>query len=271
MLTTLNSKLPKLDTQPLRDLEASLKYEKNTPDLRWESEAATHVGRVRSVNEDAFFQADDLRLWAVADGMGGLSRGHFASGAVIKALQQFSPQQSLAQYIGELENALIAINEKCRTAFRGKRCGTTIALLLEYGNHCIFLWAGDSRIYRLRDGQLKLMTVDHSLAQEKYLNGQLSFDEAITHPSMHTLTRAIGAHRTLRLEMRHDRVEEGDSYLICSDGLYNDYYSQEMEKILLNQPTEAALQALVDGALARGGKDNITAIVVTATAEKQTK
>lgn len=235
--------------------------------LRYESSGSTHKGWVRFVNEDAYLELSDARLWAVADGMGGHKRGDYASKAVIKALNGFSRQSgsyknSLINTIEDLQNRLVEANQVCQKAFQARRIGSTVALLFEFGGHCFFLWAGDSRIYRLRDGNLEQMTHDHSLAQEKFNRGELNQDEAESHPSAHILTRAIGVHRHLKLELRYSRAMPGDRYLLCSDGLYSAVDTEEILANLSLKTRNEALESLMRSALDRGGRDNITAILV---------
>ena len=248
--------------QRISELEVALCAESTQQKLIWNSTASTHVGRVRHINEDAFFSADEQRIWAVADGMGGHSRGDYASKSIVMILNRFVRQETLEQNINDIEDRLIEINQRCLNAFKRKRVGTTIALLFEFANHCFFIWAGDSRIYRLREGNLNLMTLDHSLAQEKYARGELSLEEASTHPSANILTRAIGVHQSLRLEMQYTPAKAGDRYLICSDGLYNDLDFESIRDILSNTDSDQALNGLIDCALDKGGRDNITAMII---------
>jgi len=217
--------------------------------IAWHSASHTDVGRVRHINEDAFLDSQEQRLWVVADGMGGQSRGDFASSAVVKQLRTFPPQGSLLANLQDLEARLQAANEQCRTAFRKHRPGTTVAAMHAHGNYCFCLWAGDSRVYRLRDRQLEQLTEDHSLAQRT-----------------HVLTRAVGIRENLELDLRYSPVQHGDRYLLCSDGLYNPVEFPELRSLLAQGTAEEACTALVDSALAGGGRDNITVIVVDAIA-----
>lgn len=238
----------------------------NTSSISVSSHGTTHKGKVRFVNEDAYLELTETKLWAVADGMGGHKRGDYASNAIVKALQGFSRKSAgkdhLLSLIDDLQQRLAGANEACKTAFRGKRVGSTVALLFEFGGYCFFLWAGDTRIYRLRDTQLELMTRDHSLAQEKCDKGELNHDEAREHPSAHILTRAIGVNRHLKLELRCAEAMPGDRYLLCSDGLYRGVELEKMRNTLNMESPDTALTTLITSALDSGGHDNITAIVV---------
>ncbi len=230
----------------------------------WRSASHTDVGRVRPINEDAFLDAPEQRLWVVADGMGGHSRGDYASSAVVKQLGAFPHNSSLLFNLKDLEDRIQTANDKCRTAFRNKKPGTTVVAMLAHGGHCFFLWAGDSRVYRLRDQTLEQLTVDHSVAQKKVASGEISAEEADDHKDAHVLTRAVGIRAEVQLDLAYARVQEGDRYLLCSDGMYNPVDSSELQNCLAQGGPEDACQALVSSAMAHGGPDNITVIVVEA-------
>lgn len=255
--------MPYIDYQELAALDARIRNEVVVPQVVWQSAGHSHVGRVRQLNEDAFFNSTDLGLWAVADGMGGHSRGDYASKVVVESLVHFAVQQSLPETIVHLEARLREAHGICRSTFRGERVGSTVAALLSYSPYVFCVWAGDSRIYRLRENRLKLMTRDNTVAQEKYARGELTASQAATHPTANILTRAVGVHQTLHLDLDFDRVAPEDRYLICSDGLYNHLSFADIERYL-SGPTAQALDTLVDRALQAGGRDNITAIITEA-------
>jgi len=146
--------------------------------------------------------------------------------------------------------------------YQKKVIGSTVAAFLAYQTLAIFLWAGDSRVYRLRDGTLALMTEDHSLVQERFRRGEMSRDEAQMLPSANVLTRAIGIHQNLRIEMLSANIQSGDRYLISSDGLYRDFSFDEVQKMLSDEAVDDLLDKMVSEALHRGGRDNITGILV---------
>lgn len=232
--------------------------------VTWHSASRTDLGRVRPINEDAFLDSEDQRLWVVADGMGGHSRGDYASSAVIRHLREFPHQHSVLANLQDLEARLQAANEECRTAFRNKRPGTTVVTMLAHGGHVFSLWAGDSRLYRLRDQQLEQLTQDHSVAQEKYASGELTKQESINHPGAHVLTRAVGIREGLQLELAYSQVQPGDRYLLCSDGLYNPVESHDIHALLGSGTPDEACEALLNLALKNGAPDNVTVIVAAA-------
>lgn len=237
--------------------------------IAWHSASRTDLGRVRHINEDAFLDSEDQRLWVVADGMGGHSRGDYASSAVIRHLREFPHQHAVLANLQDLEARLRTANEECRTAFRNKRPGTTVVTMLAHGGYCFFLWAGDSRVYRLRDRALEQLTLDHSVAQQKHAQGELTEEESRTHRSAHVLTRAVGIREDLQLELAYTQVQRGDRYLLCSDGLYNPVEAHDIHALLREGTPEEACGALVDRALENGGGDNITVIVVDAAVPDQ--
>ena len=232
--------------------------------ITWNSASHTDAGRVRHINEDAFLDSEEQRLWVVADGMGGQSRGDYASSVVVAQLRAFPRQNSLLANLQDMESRLQVAHEKCRTAFRKHRPGTTVAAMHAHGNYCFLLWAGDSRIYRLRGRELEQLTRDHSRAQEKFARGELTEQEMENHHTAHVLTRSVGAHRNLRLEIGYSPVQAGDRYVLCSDGLYNPVESGELRAAMGQGTPEEACQSLIDLALERGGPDNITVVVVDA-------
>ena len=260
--------MSEMNLQQLANIADSFEANENArPEtaLAWHSASQTDVGRVRHMNEDAFLDSDEQRLWVVADGMGGSSRGDYASGAVVKQLSAFPRQSSLLVNLQDLEARLHTANEKCRTAFRTMKPGTTVVAMLAHGNYCFFLWAGDSRLYRLRDGQFEQLTEDHSVARQKHANGELTAEESESHPSAHVLTRAVGIRKKLELDLDYAEVQPGDRYLLCSDGLYNPTELADIQSALAQGAPGEACETLVDLAMAGGGQDNITVIVVDAT------
>ena len=250
--------------QQLANSRLSTIHDHKKPTLQWHSAGMTHRGQVRPINEDAFLADDALRLWAVADGLGGMKRGDYASRTTVKGLAGFVRKANLADCLQDIEARLLKANDDCRGKFRGQGSGTTIATLLTYGDHCWFLWAGDSRIYRLRGGHLQQMTTDHSVAQDKFGRGELTVEEKEEHPSSHILTRAVGIHRQLKLELAGAKAEPGDRYLLCSDGLYRELDATQLQAILAHQSLQQAVDTLINRALDSGGRDNISAVVVEA-------
>ncbi len=242
----------------------------NHSDFDWTSCALTHVGHVRTTNEDSFLESREMCLWAVADGMGGHAAGDVASRLVVDSLASFAPHDHVSDSIDCLEDRLIDANRECLAIVENdaihQGMGSTAAVLYATGKHCFVLWAGDSRVYRLRDGELEQLTEDHSLVQEMYALGHLSEEGMATHPSANIITRAIGVAEHLFVDIDYREVSGGDRFLLCSDGLTRDLRDGDVQRLLAGGSPTQACEALLKEALARGGGDNTTVIVVESAA-----
>ncbi|MEM7258608.1 MAG: protein phosphatase 2C domain-containing protein [Pseudomonadota bacterium] len=232
--------------------------------LTWHSVSATETGYVRSVNEDALLDLREQALWVVADGMGGHSFGDRASRTVIEQLADFSAGTTAQQSLDDIRSRLITANDLCRNEASGKIMGTTVAALYIHENQCFFIWAGDSRIYRHRGDGLVQLTEDHSYVQELVSLGELKREDMEQHPSSNIITRAVGVHSDLDIEITQATVQPGDRYLICTDGLFKDLNQGEIAGAMGLVSADETLDSLVQLALDRGGRDNITAIVMQA-------
>jgi protein phosphatase len=235
--------------------------------LRWTSASRTHPGAVREINEDALLDCPERGLWAVADGMGGHSRGDMASRITIDALDHMPAAAGLEQAVSEVHARLGAVNHRLQmeAALRDVgTIGTTVVVLLASEGRCAYLWAGDSRIYRYRDGMLKQLTSDHSVVGELMARGALSPTDAASHPARNLVTRAIGAMETLEADDGAVDVAGGDMFLLCSDGLSNEVGDEDIAQILACRDCRLAAQRLVDRALAHGGRDNVSVVVALA-------
>lgn len=252
------------DTPDSPAQEASRQHDatRQSDELRWYSCAASEVGHVRKINEDSFLDAQEQSLWVVADGMGGHSRGDRASQSIIESIQGFVALPSAMDSINDLLRRLGIANDICRLAANGEVMGSTVVALYLHTDQAYILWAGDSRLYRYRDGECTQLTDDHSLVQELYRLGELTAEEAENHPSSNVITRAIGVADTIDVQVRQVDLAPGDRFLLCSDGLFKDVKPAEVEANLSQPSPLQALEELVKLALRRGGTDNITAIVV---------
>lgn len=236
------------------------------PAFRCVSAGATHVGRVRKVNEDALVERPDIGLWAVADGVGGASAGDRASGLVAEALGRVGRPVTAAAFLGEVCDALKGANDQLQAeaAQRGgqRLSATTVVALLVFDQHFACVWAGDSRLYRLRDDRLQPISRDHSLVQEMVDAGTLTPEAARTHPQANVVTRAVGAERELVLERVQDRLRHDDVFLLCSDGLTKMLDDREIARLLRDRPVEIAVEMLIAATLERGAIDNVTVVAV---------
>ena len=234
--------------------------------LTYRSVACSHTGLVRSHNEDSYLDRPDLGLWAVADGMGGMTAGDVASQAIVRALNSLDVQPSGPAFVAEIKRRLAGVNDELRALAASRRTptaiGSTVAGLLAFRDHFACFWAGDSRIYRLRGGELDRLTRDHSLVQDMMDAGLLSPEAAESHPHASVIQRAVGVDDTLELEFTHARIRPGDVFLLCSDGLTRMVGDEELERELGRLPLDAICDTLLALVLERGAKDNVTMILV---------
>ena len=241
----------------------------------------TDIGRRRQVNEDAFFFDDALGLYVVADGMGGHAAGEVASAEAVDtvhgmvrrgapALERLAEgepsEDAIRQAIRVLESAVqaatymvfgIAQHEPDRQGM-----GTTLSALAICGRFGITAQVGDSRVYMIRDGKASLLTEDHTLVAWQLKQGIITEEEAAVSPHRNVITRAVGSRDYVQVDTRFFECRSGDSYLLCSDGLHGYVSDDELPRIVELGP-EIATQKLIDMANERGGRDNITAVVVT--------
>ncbi len=236
-------------------------------EFQWTSASRSHVGLIRQINEDSILDRAERGLWAVADGMGGHALGDVASRMIVDALASLPPSDSLAQTVAGVHGSLQAVNRLllAEAALRNARViGSTVVVLTARERYCTFIWAGDSRAYLYRNGQLRQLTRDHSQVEELKSIGSITSEDALHHPARNLITRAVGATDTLDLDEETIEVDDGDVFLLCSDGLSNEVSEQEMQNILAAGDCLLAAEALVDMALQGGGHDNISVVVVHA-------
>lgn len=227
--------------------------------------AKSHVGYKRKVNEDAVLALPAQNIWVVSDGMGGHEAGDYASSLIADriamipvGLEPTERMHALREAINESHEIILKEAEA-----RGRGIiGATVAALMVANGHFVGLWAGDSRIYRLRDGQIDMLTTDHSAVAELVLSGQMTWDEAEQHPQSNAITRAVGVGDTLELDKIRGEVLHGDRFLICSDGLTKYATFEMLRTVLGREPLETVSGRLIEIALNGGGADNITVIVL---------
>ncbi|MFY9634630.1 MAG: protein phosphatase 2C domain-containing protein [Cellulosimicrobium cellulans] len=228
----------------------------------------TDRGLRRELNEDSFIASDPV--FAVADGMGGHEAGEIASGMCVRALaampQLASGERSVTAAV--LQQYLLRADSSIREV-TGARAGTTLtgAVVVEQMGmpYWLVMNIGDSRTYRLSQGNFAQVSVDHSEVQELVDAGEITPEQATVHPRRHVVTRALGTGDETEADYWLLPVEEGDRILICSDGLNAELTDEHIHRILstVGHPQDA-VDALIQAALRNGGRDNVTVIVVDA-------
>jgi protein phosphatase len=231
----------------------------------YETGAATHVGKVRQQNEDSYLLAPKSGVWAVADGMGGHAAGDLASHIVVTELEQIATPSSAAELLASCEARMVSANSRLRQIAgerEGELIGTTVAVLLIYQQFFACVWAGDSRIYRVRSSGIEQISVDHTEAQLLMGEGKLTAEEAKAWPRRNVITRAIGVYDDPELEMIDGTVEPHDIFILCSDGLTGHVDDQEIYAFAAENSPQRACDLLVELTLDRGASDNVTVVMV---------
>jgi PPM family protein phosphatase len=233
--------------------------------LRWGG--ATHVGRVRTLNEDHFVARPDENLWVVADGMGGHNGGEIASEIASETVGTAFVHRSIDGLIEAVETANAAVYNAGVEDPQLTGMGTTVVALAVVDHEATEVLAianvGDSRCYRYADGELDQVTTDHSLVAEMVREGSLSPEEAAVHPQRNIVTRVLGVHDDVPVDIFAVDPYPGDRYLLCSDGLFNEVPEEGIASVLRSvaDPNQAAAE-LVHLAIDGGGRDNITVVLV---------
>ncbi|MCW2523687.1 MAG: protein phosphatase [Frankiales bacterium] len=232
-----------------------------THTLAWAT--ATDVGRVREQNEDSLVAADGL--FAVADGMGGRRAGEVASALAVQVLaERAGEQRTAAQLVAAVAAANQAVVEAGAASGERQGMATTLTgLALVSAEQWVVFNIGDSRVYRWAEQRFEQLTIDHSAVQEMVSAGFLDSAAARTHPRRNVVTRALGSLPAPETDVWPLAVRRGDRFLACSDGLTNELTDTEIAAVLrADAAPQAAADALVARALAAGGSDNVTVIVV---------
>ena len=247
--------------------EEARSLEQDTSSFMWTSASRTHPGRVRQVNEDACLEQSDHGLWAVADGMGGHSLGDLASGLAVQSLLDLPPTQRLEQRVSLALDRLWEVNRHLRAEAPRRNVpliGTTIAALVACGNLCTCLWAGDSRIYLYRARRLTQLTRDHSHIEAARWRHVCGCEDTVELPKANHITHALGAEDTLHVDQVTVELNDGDIFLLCTDGLSNVISELGIEQALLSGICRMSCDTLIEMALERKARDNVTAVVVHA-------
>ncbi|MDR0593291.1 MAG: protein phosphatase 2C domain-containing protein [Bifidobacteriaceae bacterium] len=231
------------------------------------SSARTDVGRKRQVNEDSVVAADPVFL--VADGMGGHQAGDAASRTVVNRMKALAGRQATVESVKQALDAARAQVMSLPAQASGRAAGTTVSGVVVVSQNGLPYWLvvniGDSRTYRLSDDRLEQLSIDHSEIQELLAKGQISAEQAKTHPRRNVVTRALGGGFAYDPDYWLVPMEPHDRILICSDGLTAEVPDTKIAELLRAHPEPtAATNALIRAALAAGGKDNVSVVVVDA-------
>lgn len=244
-----------------------------------ESFGLSDVGRKREKNEDSFLLKSACHFYMVADGMGGHVGGEFASKLAVETVGDIvaellrDPEATLPEtgeirpgdYKSYLQYAIHTasgrIFEKAKQNTKLQGMGTTTVCLLFQKNKVYVANVGDSRAYRIRGKKIEQLTVDHSLVEEQLRAGIIQPSEAKEHRLKNIITRSVGFQDEVEADITAKTLQEGDFFLICTDGLYNLVGQEEVLDVVLNQNLQNACRHLIDIANSRGGDDNITVIL----------
>ena len=226
--------------------------------------ALTDVGKVRAINQDALVVDEKLMLFGVADGMGGHNGGETASAGARDGM--IAALQGKDASLEALRDAVVQVNADLFRQQAGDEklagMGTTLSIIWMSGHFVYLGHVGDSRVYRFRDGELTQMTDDHSLVGELMRAGYLTPEQAENHPNKNVILRAVGTEAGIDVDLAVEERKQGDLWLVCSDGLHGMVKDEKMEAILAEHAPETAVRLLMDAALAAGGRDNISVVLV---------
>lgn len=232
----------------------------------------THQGMTRHSNEDAYGVYPDLSLYIVADGLGGHAGGEVASRTAVEAIKEC---------IASAENASLKMRDRIITAIHeanlkvlseaGKEknlhgMGTTVAVVMRSGDNTLVAHVGDSRVYLVHGNVISRLTKDHTVVEEYVRLGLLTPQDALCHPSRHTLSRAVGTSGDVDVDIREIQFQAGDTLLLCTDGLTNMVSDKEISDVILelSPSPEKISDRLIALANRNGGIDNITVITICA-------
>ena len=234
----------------------------------YQSYGLTNQGCVRDHNEDAFLDSAEKGFWAVADGAGGHESGDVASNLIVDTLSKIERDRFFGSFVQKLTDSLQNINCQLIEKSGGEETKTLIAstacILIAQRSNVVCLWSGDSRIYQQRDHKLTQLTRDHNRVDE-FIEAGFTRADAEKHPQAQYLTAAIGVISPLFTETQRIEVMSEDIYLLCSDGLFKEISDEEIEEILQQNSLKYMASDLMDLALSRMARDNVTVLLVKVT------
>lgn len=236
--------------------------------------AGTDIGKAREMNQDYYYVSknlDEIKLCVLADGMGGYTGGEIASNMAVTSVKSYiynnysKTKLEIDSVINLLKDATqyanMVVYEKTRQIAELEEMGTTLEIALIIEDKIYISHIGDSRVYKIKNGQIKQITKDHSYVENLIKDGKLTREEAKFHPQKNILTKALGCTAFVEPDLLVEKIEENDIILICSDGLTNMLSDEEIMKIIKENP-ESPNKELILAANKAGGTDNITVIII---------
>lgn len=226
------------------------------------------IGNVRDINEDyiGYYEEDNLRVYIVADGMGGHNAGDVASKAAVEScIEYIKNLNKVSNYKTELKKAIAYANNViykkslCNDNLNGM--GTTITACLIHNNEALIANVGDSSCYVLIGNKIKKITKDHSLVQELVDDGSITEEEALKHPNKNIITRALGTRKNVEIDIFKLELNSVEKFILCTDGLTNEVTKEEMYSIVRHNNNYASSKLLIELAKSKAGRDNISVIV----------
>ena len=230
------------------------------------SHGVTDRGHFRAQNEDSILLLPEESIWVVADGMGGHHAGGFASQTITQNMSLFKQQSALEDSISLVEENLMhsntIIREETLKLSTDVTIGSTVVAIYIWSKYIFAFWAGDSRLYRYRDKQLERLTEDHSYVEELVKMGKIEAKDAETHPAANVVLNAVGIEDDFRSDFNYFEIQDGDIYIICTDGLYKDLAEFKISKIIEQNSNDLVqlTQCLLRSSLDAGGSDNTSII-----------
>lgn len=236
--------------------------------------AKSDIGKAREMNQDCYYVSnlnDEVKLFILADGMGGYKGGEIASSLAVSCVKKYildnynlipKEKEVIKKLLKDsIEYANMMVCEKAKSDSEIHDMGTTLDVCIIYNNRVFIGHVGDSRVYRIRKNIIRKLTTDHSYVETLVKDGTISKEEAYNHPKKNMLIKALGCNSLVEPDIMYKGFLKDDILLMCSDGLTNMLKDDEIYKILLENP-ENPVDALINEANKMGGLDNITAVII---------
>lgn len=236
----------------------------------WYSFSVSDVGSKRSVNQDSIYSDDNQQIWVVADGMGGHRDGDKASQAIVSSFEGITLNKVMSERLLQIEKSLRALNTELRNysanSLNGQLIGSTIVVLTVCQGVCAIIWAGDSRCYKISNGQIDQISWDHSYVDELLRSGHILEEEAAASKLSNVITRAIGAHEDVFFDHVIFPYSDETTFLLCSDGLTNELSDKRINEIVSPEVcSQNDIDNLLSATIESGAKDNVSIMLISST------